>query len=108
VTVISTVPEPAGATAVIEVALETVNDVAAVLPNLTAVAPVKDVPVMVTLDPARPAAGDTEVTTGAARYVNRSAVVAVDVPAEVVTLISTVPAARAGLVTVIWVSLSTV
>ena len=46
---------PAGATAVIEVAELTVNDVAAVAPNLTAVAPLKLVPVMVTRVP--PAVG---------------------------------------------------
>ena len=45
-TVTSTVPVPAGESAMIEVALLTVNDAAAVLPNLTAVAPVKLVPVM--------------------------------------------------------------
>ena len=48
VTVTSTVPVPAGEVAVMEVALLTVNAVAAVAPNLTAVAPVKPVPVMVT------------------------------------------------------------
>ena len=49
VTVISTAPAlPAGEVAVICVALLTVNEVAAVTPNFTAVAPVKLVPVMVT------------------------------------------------------------
>ena len=56
VTVMSTVPaEPAGAVAVIWVALLTVTLVALVVPNLTAVAPVKLVPVIVTLVP--PAVG---------------------------------------------------
>jgi hypothetical protein len=52
--------------AVIEVALLTVNELAAVAPNLTAVAPVKLVPVTVTLvpPPAGPTLGDTEVTAG--------------------------------------------
>ena len=48
VTVTSTVPVPGREVAVIEVALLTVKLVAAVAPNLTAVAPVKPVPVMVT------------------------------------------------------------
>ena len=48
-TVTSTVPAaPAGAVAVMEVALLTVKVVAAVAPNFTAVAPVKLVPVTVT------------------------------------------------------------
>ena len=52
VTVMSTVPaEPAGAVAVIWVALLTVKLVALVAPNLTAVAPVKLVPVIVTVVP---------------------------------------------------------
>jgi hypothetical protein len=48
VTVMLTVPDPAGDVAVIFVAELTVNDPAAVDPNLTAVAPVKPVPVIVT------------------------------------------------------------
>ena len=49
VTVTSTVPAaPAGAVAVMEVALLTVKVEAAVVPNFTAVAPVKLVPVIVT------------------------------------------------------------
>ena len=51
VTVMSTVPVLAGDVAVIEVELLTVKEVALALPNLTAVAPVKLVPVMVTLVP---------------------------------------------------------
>ena len=67
-TVTSTVPLPAGEVAVIEVALLTVNEVAAVAPNFTAVAPVKLVPVMVTEVPpaAGPVVGLTIVTVGAA------------------------------------------
>ena len=53
VTVTSTVPTPAGEVAVIWVALSTVKEPAALLPNLTAVAPEKLVPVMVTLLPPR-------------------------------------------------------
>jgi len=51
VTVTSTVPTPVGEVAVIWLALSTVKEPAALLPNLTAVAPEKLVPVMVTLLP---------------------------------------------------------
>jgi hypothetical protein len=65
VTVTSTVPVPAGDVAVIELALLT-EKLAAVPPKFTAVAPVKFVPVMVTLVPpvAGPLVGETEVTVG--------------------------------------------
>ncbi|OWG15639.1 hypothetical protein KDK82_3132 [Delftia sp. K82] len=64
----STVPVPAGAVAVICVALLTVKPVAAVAPKVTAVAPERLVPVMTTEVPpaAGPAVGETEVTVGAA------------------------------------------
>jgi hypothetical protein len=67
VTITSTVPIPAGAVAVIWVALLTVKEPAALLPNLTAVAPEKLVPVMVTLVPpdGGPVFGLTLVTVGA-------------------------------------------
>lgn len=55
VTVMSTVPLPVGAVAVISVSETTVKLVAAVVPNSTAVAPVKPVPVIVTVVP--PATG---------------------------------------------------
>jgi hypothetical protein len=66
VTVTSTVPIPAGEVAVIWVALLTVKEPAALLPKLTAVAPEKLVPVMVTLVPpdAGPVFGLTLVTAG--------------------------------------------
>ena len=64
VTVISTVPVPAGLVAVIEVSLLTVNEVAAVLPNFTEVAPVKPVPVIATEVPTGPDVGDLPVTVG--------------------------------------------
>ncbi len=48
VTVTSTVPVPAGLSAVIVVSLTTVRFVAGVVPKSTAVAPVKLVPVIVT------------------------------------------------------------
>ena len=59
----------------IDVALFTVNDAAAVAPKLTAVAPVKPVPVIVTEVPPAvgPLVGLTLVTVGAARNVNWSA-----------------------------------
>ncbi len=66
VTVTSTVPVPAGAVAVIGVALLTVKVVAATVPNLTPVAPVKLVPVMVTEVPPAvdPEVGLMPVTVG--------------------------------------------
>ncbi len=67
VTVRSTVPaEPAGDVAVIDVALLTVKLLALVEPNLTAVAPVKPVPVTVTLVPplVLPEDGEMPVTVG--------------------------------------------
>jgi hypothetical protein len=66
VTVMSTVPVPAGAVAVIVDALFTVNPVAAVAPNFTADAFVNAVPVMVTEvpPPVGPDDGVTLVTVG--------------------------------------------
>src|ERR1700681_3051905 len=66
VTVTSTVPVPAGETAVIDVAELTLKLVAAVGPKSTAVAPVKFVPVMLTdvPPPAGPPFGFTSVTVG--------------------------------------------
>ena len=63
--------EWAGEVTVIELALLTVNVVAEVVPNLTAVAPVKPVPVIVTVVPPFrvPDDGDTEVTIGTAAKV---------------------------------------
>lgn len=68
VTRISTVPEPAGAVAVIWVALLTVKPVATAPPKVTAVAPEKLVPVMITVVPpeAGPEVGETLVRVGAA------------------------------------------
>ena len=60
VTVTSTVPAvTAGAVAVIELALLTVYEVAAVVPNFTVVAPLMLIPVMVTVVP--PAVGPAPV-----------------------------------------------
>jgi len=72
VTVTSTAPAVcAGEVAVMLVADTTVNDEAAVEPNDTPVAPVKFVPVIVTLVPPAvgPAAGVSDVTVGDAEYV---------------------------------------
>ena len=62
-------PLPAGEVAVTDMALATFTFVAGVPPKLTAVAPVKLVPVIVTLFPPLfgPLFGDTAVTVGMAR-----------------------------------------
>ena len=69
VTVTCTVPEPAGEVAVILVADSTLTPVAALAPNLTVLAPVRFVPVIVTEVPpaAGPLVGSTFVTVGAGR-----------------------------------------
>src|SRR5690242_11289765 len=101
---------PAGAVAVIEVAEFTVNDVAGVAPNFTALAPVKLVPVIPTefVPPASPDVGLTAVTVGAATYVNWSAAPIADVPPGAETVTSTMPAEPAGAVAVICVGEFTV
>ena len=80
------------------------------MPNLTAVAPVKPVPVIVTgIPPASgPDAGARPETVGPAVYVNRSADDVADVPPAVVTVTSTVPAEPGGEVVVIVLALTTV
>jgi len=67
VTVTSTVPVPAGAIAVSDVLLATTTPVAGVEPNWTEVAPVRLVPVTVTLVPpvVVPLVGEMPVTVGA-------------------------------------------
>ena len=112
VTVTSTVPEPAGLVAVIDVALLTVTAVAAVEPNATVSPDAKPVPVIDTVVP--PAAGplvgltaDTVGADGGATYVNWSAELVADVPPGVTAVTSTVPV-PAGLVAVIDVELFTV
>ena len=64
----STVPVPEGDVAVIWVAELTVKPVAGVAPKVTAVAPEKLVPVMVTVVPPAPGpdVGEIELTVGAA------------------------------------------
>jgi hypothetical protein len=64
VTEIGPVVTPVGAVAVIEVALSTVYDAAATPLKLTAVAPVKSVPEIVTIVPARPEEGLIPVIVG--------------------------------------------
>jgi hypothetical protein len=109
--VTSTVPAlPAGVVVVIWVAETTVNDVGAVDPNRTAVAPPKPVPVIVTgVPPASgPAPGLTPVTVGTGSYENLSKAPVVEVPPGFVTVTSTLPADLAGVVTVIEVDETTV
>jgi hypothetical protein len=97
---------------VIEVALLTVNDVALVAPNRTAVAPVRFVPVMVTLVP--PAAGPlfgltlVIVGAGAAAAVNALPGATALWPPVVVTRTFTVPLRPGGTTAVICVGLLTV
>jgi hypothetical protein len=78
------------------------------MPNFTAVAAVRLVPVIVTEVPPvfSPIFGNTEPTVGNATYVNRSAEVVALVPPAVVTVTSTV-LDPGGLVAVIWVALET-
>ena len=102
-------PVPAGAVAEMEVGLMTVKLVADVVPNLTAVAPLKFVPVMVTVVPPAtgPLDGETPVSAGSAINVNWSAADVTLVPSGVVTVTSTVPV-PAGEVAVMVDGLTTV
>ena len=67
VTVTCTVPEPDGGVAEMLVAEFTLMSVASAVPNLTAVVPVKLVPIIVTLVPPAvgPLGGEIDVTVGA-------------------------------------------
>jgi hypothetical protein len=105
VTEIVPVVAPAGTVAVTCVAESTVNDVAATPLNLTAVAPVRFVPVITTVAPTAPEVGVNEVTLGAGIIVNEPALV--PVPPGVVMAIGPVVAA-AGTVAVTCVAESTV
>ncbi len=96
VTVTATAPVPAGLVAVIWVGLTTVKLAAAAEPKLTAVAPVKPLPAIVTLVP--PAAGppfgvsaETAGGGGGTTYVYWSAELVGLTPTGVVTTTSTVP-----------------
>jgi hypothetical protein len=95
VTVTSTVPATwAGDVAVICESEITVNEGTAAVPNVTADAPVKPVPVMVTEVPpaVNPPAGEIKVTPGIGTKVNWSEVVTGLVPPAVATVTSMVPA----------------
>ena len=111
VTVTSTAPtEPAGAVAVIVVALVTLNEDAGLPPMVTEVAPVKLVPVMVSEVPPTigPAVGEIPVIVGNAAKVYWSADDFADVPPRVVMVMSTDPAEQPGAVAVIELALLTV
>jgi hypothetical protein len=112
VTVMSTVPAAwAGEVAVMVVALTTVKPLAATVPNVTADAPVKFVPVMVmpVLPAVLPVFGVTAVTVGAGTvYVKWSEFEIAEKPPYVFTVTSTVPPGLAGDVAVIDVSEFTV
>jgi hypothetical protein len=100
--------DPAGVVAVMDVALTTETLVAATPPNVTPVAPVNPVPVIVTAVPPAvvPLVGVREVTVGAGvTYVN--SVLAALLPAGVVTTTLAVPADPAGVVAVMDVELIT-
>jgi len=101
----------AGETAVILVSDTTVKLVAATVPKTTLVAPVKPVPVMVTVVPpdAGPEAGATPVTVGSgALQVKWSAAVSALVPTAVERTMLRMPAACAGETAVTLVSDTTV
>jgi hypothetical protein len=103
VTLILPVAAPDGTTAVICVEELTVKLVALVFPNLTAVAPVKFVPVMTTDVPTVPEVGANEVIVGAAAApVTVKSWLLIAVPLGVVTLIRPV-VALFGTVAVSWV-----
>src|SRR5690606_3366205 len=107
VTVTSTVPGPAGVTALMTPSLSTVKLVAATPPNVTAVAAVKQLPLIVTVVPpvVGPVPGTTPVTVVAGRNRNGSGA---DAPAGCRTRTSAGPTSPAGVVTVIVVSSTTV
>ncbi|GDX46656.1 hypothetical protein LBMAG24_19840 [Bacteroidota bacterium] len=94
---------PVPTTAVILVALTTVNEAAAVPPKLTAVVPVKLVPVIVTVCPVPAEVGLNDVIVGGGRYVKPANV---PVPDAVVT--DTVPEVPAPTVALMLVALTTV
>jgi hypothetical protein len=100
VTAIRPVAAPVGTVAVILVAVSTVND-ADVPANLTAVAPVKFVPLIVTVVPMGPLVGENDEIVGLAAVVTVNLESLVSVPPGVVTEIRPV-AAPAGTVAVIF------
>ena len=96
-------------TAVILVALTTTILVAALPPTVTLLAPVKLVPVIVNGVPplVGPEVGETLAMVGAAGVINSNALGIVAVPLGVVTATLCAPAAPAGVMAVIDVSLTT-
>jgi len=112
-TVTSTAPAFSGGdVAEMDLADITANDDAGVVPNLTAVAPAKFVPVMVTVVPPviEPEVGWRRVTVGGGggvTKVNLSAFLVALVPPGPVTMTSTFPDASAGEVAVIELSVVT-
>lgn len=90
VTLMGPVVAPAGTVVVIWVSEATVNGLAEVPLNLTAVAPVNPEPLIVTAVPDAPLVGEKEVTTGATS--TEKTVELEPVPAGVVTLIKPVSA----------------
>ena len=99
-----TLPEvPVLTTAVIDVALTTLNEVAAVPPKLTAEALVKSVPVRVTVKPLPELVGENELITGAGIKVKP---LLVAVPPRVVT--NTSPVVPDATTAVMLVALTTV
>ena len=105
--VTETVPEaPAPTVALMLVALTTVNVVAAVPPKLTAVAPVKFVPVILTTCPVLPDVGVNDVIAGAGVADVNVNPVLLAMPLDVVTL--TLPVAPVPTTAVMLVALTTV
>ena len=93
---------PAPTTAVMLVAETTVNDVAAMPPKLTAVTPVKLVPVMVTIEPPTAKVGVNDVMVGGGRKTKPARLA---VPPGVVT--DTLPLAPAATTAVMLVAETT-
>ena len=90
---------PLATTAVMDVALSTLNEAAAVPPKLTAVAPVKLVPVIVTVLPDLAEVGVNEVIVGTGTYVNVPDEVAVP-PGVVTEMVPLVPLATTAVMDV--------
>ena len=94
-TVMSTIPVPAGETARISVSLMTVKLVAAVVPKKTPVAPVKQLPIIVTVVPpvVGPVSGVTSSILVPPDTASNVKVLGALVPAVVVTVTGTAPGA---------------
>ena len=104
VTVIFAVSAPAGTCAVIWKSSSTVNVESATVPNLTDVAPVNDVPMIVTVSPTSPDSAERPVIAG----VTLKAVGEAKVPSGVVTLMVASGGASGGTVAVTELSDTTV